>query len=146
MRRYICASLYEIQSRSDLTWTIWIQELSCQQKLIIWTKTLLPDDLIVLKVWVIHQQDFESSFSTLLSIMLDSSTATNTSRQACIRAMIFVGLYLIVLLSITQCALVLYLYSTSQVDGLMTPSLIVGLIAVRINIILFMIIIVAGRL
>lgn len=45
--------------------------------------------------------------------------------------MIFVGLYLILLLSFTQCALVLYLYGTAQVDGLMTPSLIIGLIAVR---------------
>lgn len=54
----------------------------------------------------------------------------NRSRQAWIRSVIFVGLYLILLLSFTQCALVLYLYGTAQVDGLMMPSLIIGLIAV----------------
>lgn len=63
--------------------------------------------------------------------MFGPSITTNRSRQAWIRAVIFVGLYLILLLSFTQCALVLYLYGTAQVDGLMTPSLIIGLIAVR---------------
>ncbi|GAM36181.1 hypothetical protein TCE0_018r05072 [Talaromyces pinophilus] len=61
--------------------------------------------------------------------MFGPSITTNRSRQAWIRAVIFVGLYLILLLSFTQCALVLYLYGTAQVDGLMTPSLIIGLIA-----------------
>ncbi|EED18019.1 hypothetical protein TSTA_117910 [Talaromyces stipitatus ATCC 10500] len=61
--------------------------------------------------------------------MFGPPTTSNRSRQVWIRAVIFVGLYLILLLSFTQCALVLYLYGTSQVDGLMTPSLIIGLIA-----------------
>ncbi|EEA24293.1 hypothetical protein TMatcc_007378 [Talaromyces marneffei ATCC 18224] len=61
--------------------------------------------------------------------MFSSSVSMNRSRQAWIRSVIFVGLYLILLLSFTQCALVLYLYGTAQVDGLMMPSLIIGLIA-----------------
>lgn len=64
--------------------------------------------------------------------MFGPSITTNRSRQAWVRAVIFVGLYLILSLSFTQCALVLYLYGTAQIDGLMTPSLIIGLIAVRL--------------
>lgn len=64
--------------------------------------------------------------------MFGPSITTNRSRQAWIRAVVFVGLYLIVFLSLTQCALVLYLYGTAQVDGLMTPSLIISLIAVSL--------------
>ncbi|KAF5015096.1 hypothetical protein F66182_13689, partial [Fusarium sp. NRRL 66182] len=66
--------------------------------------------------------------------MFGPSITTNRSRQAWIRAVIFVGLYLILLLSLTQSALVLYLYGTAQVDGLMTPSLIIGLIAAFLSV------------
>jgi hypothetical protein len=58
---------------------------------------------------------------------------TTRSQQAWIRTVIFVGLYLMLLLSFTQCALVLYLYGSAQVDELETPSLVIGLIAVRLN-------------
>ncbi|OKL64007.1 hypothetical protein UA08_00352 [Talaromyces atroroseus] len=54
---------------------------------------------------------------------------TTRSQQAWIRAVILVGLYLILSLSFTQCALVLYLYGSAQVDDLETPSLIIGLVA-----------------
>jgi hypothetical protein len=64
--------------------------------------------------------------------MFDSAIASVASgREAWIRRVIFVGLHLMLLQSLTQCVCVLYLYGTQQVDESMTPSLIIGLVAVR---------------
>lgn len=68
--------------------------------------------------------------------MFGPTVRMTRNHQAWLRAVIFVGLYLMLLLSFTQCALVLYLYGTGQVDGLLTPSLIIALIAVRIYLML----------
>ncbi|KAH8702216.1 hypothetical protein BGW36DRAFT_289394 [Talaromyces proteolyticus] len=54
---------------------------------------------------------------------------TAAGREAWIRRVIFVGLYLVLLQSLAECVLVLYLYGTRLVDEFMTPSLIIGLVA-----------------
>lgn len=65
--------------------------------------------------------------------MFGSAIASVTpAREAWIRRVIFVGLHLMLLQSLTQCVCVLYLYGTQQVDDSMTPSLIIGLVAVSL--------------
>ncbi len=46
--------------------------------------------------------------------------------------MIFVSLYVLLLESLIEWAVVLYLYSNKSVDSKMTPSLILSLVAVRL--------------
>ncbi|QKX61200.1 uncharacterized protein TRUGW13939_08347 [Talaromyces rugulosus] len=62
--------------------------------------------------------------------MFGSAIASISSgREAWIRRVIFFGLHLMLLQSLTQCVCVLYLYGTQKVDESMTPSLIIGLVA-----------------
>lgn len=64
--------------------------------------------------------------------MLENVRAAIFSRRRrLVRAVIFVTLHLILFLSLTECALALYLFSTKQVDGPKTPSLVLGFVAVR---------------
>jgi hypothetical protein len=63
-------------------------------------------------------------------IIMANTIAATRVRRGWIRPVIFVSLYLMLLLSLAECALVLYLYSMGRVDGTMTPSLILGLVAV----------------
>lgn len=46
------------------------------------------------------------------------------------KLVIFVALYLLLLESILECVLVLYLYGNGQVDSKMTPSVVLALVAV----------------
>ncbi|KKA21797.1 hypothetical protein T310_4142 [Rasamsonia emersonii CBS 393.64] len=55
--------------------------------------------------------------------------AAARGRRGWIRLVIFVALYLMLLQSLSECVLVTYLYGTGRVDGTMTPSLILGLVA-----------------
>lgn len=46
------------------------------------------------------------------------------------RVMIFISLYIMLLESLTEWVIVVYLYAIKQVDSKMTPSLVLSLIAV----------------
>lgn len=62
--------------------------------------------------------------------MAGITMAAARGRRGWIRLVIFVALYLMLLQSLSECVLVTYLYGTGRVDGTMTPSLILGLVAV----------------
>lgn len=49
------------------------------------------------------------------------------------RVVIFISLYIMLLESLTEWVLVIYLYVIQQVDSKMTPSLVLALVAVCIN-------------
>ncbi|KAL1970857.1 hypothetical protein VTN77DRAFT_2691 [Rasamsonia byssochlamydoides] len=55
--------------------------------------------------------------------------AAARGRRGWIRLVIFVALYLMLLQSLSECVLVLYLYGIGRVDGTMAPSLILSLVA-----------------